>query len=147
MDLKLNLPEDVADAVRRHIDEVRQDWADHPFGVGDIASHHGLLPLSLDMGGFAALKSDGTVVVVVWDEEPVIEHPVVSVKERDICLYVGSKRYPILARLLPERDPGSRVCPICEGTGKHPLAVQARIDNLLCSCGGFGWLPDSWEST
>jgi hypothetical protein len=143
-DNDLKLPQDVADEVRRYIDGVRYDWAGHPMGVDEIASKLSLLPLSLDMGGFAAMKADGSFVTIAWDH-PMTERPIVSARVRDISLSVGSQRYPALARLLPKREPGSEVCSVCGGTGKHPLVEQAGIDNIVCSCGGLGWLPSYWE--
>jgi hypothetical protein len=141
--LTLAIPADVADEVCRHIDNLRDDWEDHPIGVGEIAFRLGLLPLSLDTGGFAALKPDGNVVTVLWDE-PTTERPVASARQRDIALSVGAQRYPVVKRLLPKRQAVSETCRVCGGTGKHPLAAKVGVDNIVCSCGGLGWLPEYW---
>jgi hypothetical protein len=107
----LKLSSDVEAEVRGLIQNVSRDWAGHPMGVAEIASRLGLLPLLLDMGGFIALKGDGTLISIVWDD-PNTERPITSARERDIALSVGSERYPVFKQLLPKRKPDAGACPV-----------------------------------
>lgn len=136
-----SLPPGVAAELGRRIRTVAEDWANHAARVGELAARVGVLPLQLDMGGFFALAPDGTVIAVPWDrpDQPRPSTP----RERDIALLAGSKQYPELQALLPKRPPNARACSECGGTGIHPAAA-AGLANVLCWCGGYGWVPDSW---
>jgi len=137
------LPEWVAE-VDRLIAEVPKYWPDDPMGVSAIAIGLGILPLSLDAGGVVGLKRDGSVVSVEWDD-PSQERPITRVRDRDVALIDGARRYEFLKSLLPAHSPDARVCPECRGTGVHPLAAEAKVDNVVCQCAGLGWIPDDWE--
>jgi len=141
---RLNLPPDIANEVRRGIDTVAIDWKDDPSRVGEIAHTVGALPLLLDMGGFFALKADGVLVAVPWDN-PEKQRIVTSKREKDIALLAGSTRYPVLARFVPRRPPDARPCPTCRGTGVPAVAAQAGLTNVRCWCGGLGWIPSDWD--
>ena len=135
---------DIAERIRGYMNEIQQDWGNHPTEVARIAERAGAIPLVLDAGGFYALRPDGTVVEISWDtpESAVAIH---SARLRDIALKGGSERYPALLKLLPQRPSDSMPCPQCGGSGTHPMAVAAGIENLVCWCGGFGWIPHDWE--
>lgn len=140
------LPPELKASVEGYLQRVAQDWAGHPAEVGQIAAQVGAIPLLLDAGGFFALRPDGTVVEVGW-ERPEVAAPVSSARLRDVALRAAVKRYPELAQLLPSRESDSVPCPQCGGSGTHPMALAAGIDNLVCWCGGFGWIPGYWGET
>ena len=51
-------------------------------------------------------------------------------------LLSGAKRYSALAGLVPTRPSSAEACEQCSGRGhfeSHP--------NVVCNCGGLGWLP------
>ncbi len=50
-------------------------------------------------------------------------------------------RYPRLRNLEPVRRPGDYGCPSCAGTGRVRGLPARTEDNLICTCGGLGWLP------
>jgi len=52
---------------------------------------------------------------------------------RYVVLAHGSRHYPDLRALLPERPPGVHQCPDCGGSGDPPAGSHA------CSCLGIGW--------
>lgn len=141
---KLELPSDIAEVIRRHVASVREDWAQDPLRMGEIAARIGMLPLMSDFGGFCGISPEGNFVAVMWDspEEP---QEIKSARTRDIALHLGCARYPVLASLLPRRPEDARLCPECGGSGRHPLAVTANAANVLCWCGGLGWIPESWN--
>jgi len=141
---RIELPKDVAETIKHHLANVRHDWADNAMRVGEIAASVRALPLTLDFGGFCGLQADGTFVEVLWDS-PGEVRALGSARIRDIALKVGSERYPVLATLLPARPAEAHVCPHCGGSGIHPLAAAAKVDNLVCWCGGLGWIPEEWD--
>ena len=115
-------------------------------GVSAIAMRLGILPLSLDAGGVVGLKRDGSIVSVDWDD-PSEEHPIARARDKDVALIDGARRYEFSKSLLPARSPDARVCPECNGTGIHPLAAEAKVENVVCQCAGLGWIPTYWNET
>lgn len=141
---RINLSTKEAAEFERLLREVSTDWPDDPMNLSSIAGCHGFLPLSLDAGGVVGLKRDGSIVCVNW-EDPGQEKPIVRARERDSALIDGATRYEFLKALLPVRSSNEDVCSECRGTGKHPLAVAANVDNVVCLCTGLGWIPGDWE--
>jgi hypothetical protein len=56
-------------------------------------------------------------------------------------LHQGSLKHPQLACLVPSRPVGARDCSHCSGTGRLALATTPGLENVICYCGGVGWLP------
>jgi hypothetical protein len=98
------------------------------------------LPLVLDMGGSYAIRANGDLVEFAWDEAgdavQLDDHRLINA-----ALFQGSLKYPQLACLIPARPVGVRDCSHCGGTGKLSVAMQRGLENLICYCGGVGWLP------
>ena len=106
-----------------------------------IARQHQVLPLWADMGGCIALRPNGQLVFLAWDDPEKVE-PVGAAGAHDRRMVhaaraAGSRRFPSIAGLAPVRDVGARVCPSCGGSGK----VASVPDNIVCECGGLGWVP------
>jgi hypothetical protein len=93
----------------------------------------------MDMGGCVALRPDGNVVSFLWDEPHGLKVQN-DVLWRNRALYQGSRKYPELTVLVPARPPEAEDCPQCGGSGTPRLALEAGIENLVCSCGGLGWV-------
>jgi hypothetical protein len=49
----------------------------------------------------------------------------------------ASRRFPDIRGLAPRRGAESKVCPGCKGTGRLPDVPE----NIVCACGGLGWIP------
>jgi hypothetical protein len=101
------------------------------------------LPLFFDWTGFMALRLDGQIVWVPYDDEPG-EIEVVQVERvRNMGLFQGTRVHPDLQFLLPQSPPDAIICPDCQGTGKltFPHGWEQLADRVLCFCGGIGWLP------
>jgi hypothetical protein len=81
---------------------------------GDIVSTNGEMPLKLE-------KENDSVLI-------------------NVALYQATKKHPELSSLMPIRGKDDLTCHYCNGTGEHPLAKQ--ID-ILCYCGGLGWIPQT----
>ena len=97
-----------------------------------------LLPLYSDMGGFYGLTRSRQIVECEWDgaEEPqIVNDPRII----NVALFQGAMLYPPLRALLPSRPDDAVVCKMCNGTGRVDLPQHIR--NIVCYCGGAGWLP------
>lgn len=71
-----------------------------------------------------AINSAGDILSIVWDDS---EHPQVESdpRIRNVALFQGAKK-----------------CPRCGGgTGVDPYATKLHLDNIVCYCGGLGWIP------
>lgn len=95
------------------------------------------LPIVWDSGGLFALRPNGDVVSIQWDQPESIQ--VISESRiRNTVLYSASCKFTELASLAPRRPESSKICPHCKGTG----ALQPPYDKVVCYCGGLGWLEN-----
>jgi hypothetical protein len=106
------------------------------------AQRHRVLPLFNDFVGCWALDMTGRLVFFAWDApeelQPVSDHPS-DAMGANAALALGSVRFPALAMIRPVRPTDAVPCTSCDGTGR--LANVS--DNIVCACGGLGWLPPS----
>ena len=77
----------------------------------------GALPLYQDVSGCLALRPDGSVVSVQW-QNPEASFREVEPAFRIAALVSGRPLYPELSELLPTRAPGTPDCGNCEGRGE-----------------------------
>jgi hypothetical protein len=98
------------------------------------------LPLMLDMGGSYAIRANGDLVQFAWDG-PGGAEPIDDPRLINVALRQGSLKHPQLLCLLPSRPVGARDCSHCDGTGRSALSKTPGFENLVCYCGGVGWLP------
>jgi hypothetical protein len=110
-----------------------------PDGLASIARQIGLLPVAWDMGGCFALAPTGEVVSWAWDEED-RRSLELDALDRHRVLFQGAARYARLRPFLPARAADAQVCPGCKGSGR-PVGIPSSIENIVCTCGGAGWLP------
>ena len=129
----------------RAVDLALEDYLAHPQeGGGELlrfAHLHRVLPLWTDWVGCIALRPTGQLVFFAWDDPEKVE-PVRAADDHDRRMVhaaraEGSRRFPGISGLAPVRDAGARVCPSCGGSGK----LAAGPDNVVCECGGLGWVP------
>ncbi|MBK7582659.1 MAG: hypothetical protein IPI67_20985 [Myxococcales bacterium] len=98
------------------------------------------LPLYIGWTETFAIRPDGDLVR--WSTEG--EWP--GVRPLDGAIWInsalvqGAKRYPQLKSLIPDRSTDARTCDDCGGTGTIG-GVPGPFDNVVCRCGGIGWLP------
>ena len=104
-----------------------------------IAASINALPLALDSGGGYAIRPDGEMVCFLWDKKNEYEIEE-SRRIQNMALFQGSKKYPELRALIPARSLDDIDCTYCKGTGIVAEAIELRIDNLVCYCGGLGWI-------
>lgn len=94
------------------------------------------------MGGGVGLRADGEIVAFS-SNEPESLRVVTDEQEALYSLVIGARRYPALAKLIPDRPTNALACTACGGSGRHPSAVAAGIDRIDCVCAGLGWLRPS----
>jgi hypothetical protein len=104
-----------------------------------IARRHGALPVIWDIGGVVLLTPDAKVLDVGWDDRAPTENADPLARNR--ALFQGARRFPPLASFVPPRPADARTCPHCNGTGTPIDIPAATRGNLICFCGGAGWLP------
>ena len=128
------LPPELAERIRQRMRELSDPYE------RAIAAELGALPIAGDMGGYLAPRPDGEILSCAWQEprEPRAEP---EARVRNAALFRGSRRYPELAALVPARPETARTCPHCEGTGEESYTREHGISNIVCYCGGLGWLP------
>ena len=127
-----------AATIEELIHQFLADSSPDPNGLRQVASRSHVLPLWLDMGGCFAVHPSGQMVSFGWDtpgELRVEAEP----RIRNMAICVGSEKYPALREFIPTRPIDAVQCPHCQGKGKPPEVEF--IHNLVCYCGGLGWLP------
>ena len=107
------------------------------------------LPLMFDWLAFMALRPDGHVVLVPCDDEPGPIEVVLEERVRNIGLFRGTELHPELQFLAPPKPADAIECPHCRGAGKlaFPHGHERQFENVICFCGGTGWLPRSASSS
>jgi hypothetical protein len=127
-----------AATIEELIGQLLADSSPDPNRLRQVASRSHILPLLLDWGGCFAVRPSGEIVSFAWDtpDELRVE---VDPRIRNMAIYQGSEKYPALREFIPTRPIDAVQCPHCQGKGKPPEAEL--IDNLVCYCGGLGWLP------
>ena len=115
-----------------------------PLELRKIAGDLSVLPLFLDMGGCYCIRPNGEIVSFLWDKPDKLDVET-NTRIQNIVLFQGAKKYPELKELLPVRLPDAIECPHCKGTGTlQGLAEHGvTLKNIVCYCGGIGWLPQS----
>ncbi len=122
--------------LQEFLDETTLD----PTNVRVSARKLNVLPLMFDMGGCYSIRSNGEIISFPWDDDQDLRLEN-DARIRNIALCQGSKKYPELSALIPPRSPEVKTCSYCNGTGIAPMSVELQLDNLVCYCGGLGWIP------
>jgi len=106
----------------------------------------GLTPVWADwVGGFGLTAAHE--VVYIDHQSGATPEPVEEPHLRHVTLFTASRRFPELAGLAPERRAGDPTCPSCGGTGVfRGLDGRPAPDNVVCFCGGMGWLPAGYDA-
>lgn len=129
----------LTERIKERIREFTLDPSPDPQGLRETVVRLNALPILFDMGGCFAVRPNGEVVSFAWDERDDVRVED-DLRIRNLALFQGSKKYPELEDLI-EKPSDATECPDCKGTGREPTAVKLGLDNLVCYCGGLGWLP------
>ncbi len=126
--------EKIKERLQVYIDDI-----DEPMDMRDLAAELNALPLLPDMGGCYFIRPSGEIISVAWDEPKSVQ---VETEPRicNIAMFQGSKRYPELEDLKPEKPVAAIDCPHCQGTGILRISQSQGITNVICYCGGLGWV-------
>lgn len=133
---------ELAAQIELRLRECLADSTPDELNLREVVAKFGALPLALDWGGAFAIRPDGEIIMYLWDppHDLRIEH---DTRLRNIALFQGSLRYPELKVLVPARPDNAPECHSCKGTGIPPEVKKYGLQNLVCYCGGLGWLPPS----
>jgi hypothetical protein len=110
----------------------------------DMFSKSGILPLTGDWGGCTGIRADGEIVFFLWDNPDDVQVET-DPRLRNLAIFQGAKRFPELAMLIPPRPADAVTCGHCDGSGVMPEFPE--IENIVCYCGGLGWLPPDTPPT
>jgi len=100
-----------------------------------------VLPVMFDIGGASVLCPDGTWKCVLWNEpHAVTEMACFDDRIERGLRHKASQKYPSLQWMKPIPQSVSINCPECNGDGISP-AAKAGATNVVCWCGGLGWVP------
>ena len=113
---------------------------DPPIDLRELAAELRALPILLDMGGCYWLRSDGEIFSSIWDEPRELR---VEGEERirNLVLFQAVRKFPELEPLMPKRPATAQDCDFCRGTGIVNELPPELAKDVLCFCGGLGWLP------
>ena len=109
--------------------------------IRDIAVHVNVLPLALSFDGMLAISPDGDIFSISYDD-PIDVQKIDDTRIINLALCQGAKTYSELAWLMPMRPSDAQICPYCHGTGIESLSTKHNLPNIVCYCGGLGWLPN-----
>jgi hypothetical protein len=126
--------------IESKVQALMADSAPDHVDLRQIATDKHALLLYADMGGALALRPNGEVISFRWDRPESVETEN-DPRIRNLALFQGSKRYPELEQFIPPRPSAAKTCPHCHGTGVAPEAASLGIGNIVCYCGGLGWVP------
>ncbi|MGE0128833.1 MAG: hypothetical protein AB7U82_12200 [Blastocatellales bacterium] len=126
--------------IARLLKEFLAESAPSQLDLRRIAAEANALPLFTEMGGVYAINTHGDIISFSWDS---LELPKEETdpRIRNIVLFQGSKKYPEIRCLIPEKPDDARICPHCQGTGIEPFSAKHNVDGVVCYCGGLGWIP------
>jgi hypothetical protein len=139
IDLSASQREQIERTIAEFIDDSSSIYAHAHAAIARVDA----LPLLFDWTGFMALRLDGQIVWVPYDNEPGEIEFVREETLRNMGLFRGATLHPELHFLMPIRPSDAVDCPDCRGTGKlcFPASMKHLADRISCSCGGVGWLP------
>jgi len=108
--------------------------------LADVVREFLALPLWLAVGGCYAIRADGELVEFGWDGPSgfvALDDP----RLVNLALHQGSLKFPQLAPLVPTRPEAATTCGHCSGEGKLAVTTDPGLEQIVCYCGGLGWLP------
>jgi hypothetical protein len=106
--------------------------------VQKLAARFQVLPVTIDWTAFSGLTREGQFVWV--EHDPPHTMTPVDGRDRHLMLARAGLRYKLLSQLIPERSTEAHDCEMCGGTGTPLVAREIGVTNVVCQCGGLGWL-------
>lgn len=140
----INLPVDFAERHARLLADFRANNPPDALTHPEIFAKSGILPLTSEWGGCSGIRADGEIVSSLWDNPEEVQTET-DPRLRNTVLFQGARRFPDLAILIPPRPADAVTCGSCNGAGVLP--EFAKLENVVCYCGGLGWLPPGTPPT
>lgn len=131
---------EMTESIQARIKEILAPSSPADEQLRSVVATHNVLPLALDWGGGYAIRPDGETVSFLWDTINRCQVEKES-RIRNMALFQGSRKYPELKELVPSKTSDDIDCPHCDGTGIEPMSVKLGAGNIVCYCGGLGWIP------
>jgi hypothetical protein len=130
------LGDHVRELIERRIQEYLADDDPRFSWLRPAVRKFGFLPLYLGWVAVLGIRPDESLVR--WDNEddPEVMKPLSDAYWERMALCQGAKKYPELARLLPQRPAKALQCESCNGTGQ----IAGLPPHIICECGGLGWI-------
>jgi hypothetical protein len=105
-----------------------------------LARRNRVIPVYGDFMGLWVITMAGRLAFISDDEQdvvtPVSDDPS-DIPGTHVALAQAAIMYKELASFMPPRPPNAAICNSCDGHG----LVSPSHPNILCECGGAGWLP------
>lgn len=120
--------------------DVCSEASPDPAGVNATCRELKVLPLTFDMSGCFAIRANGEIVSFLFDNQHELRVET-DPRIRNMALFQGSKRYPELAAMIPPKPDDAIECSRCDGTGIEKTTAKLGLENVVCYCGGLGWIP------
>ncbi|HEY7545099.1 MAG TPA: hypothetical protein VID27_09465 [Blastocatellia bacterium] len=137
MSIDGKLAEQIEERLKNFVAESKED----PLSLRAHATRFNALPLCVDWGKCWAVRTDGEVIVFTHEEAEPCAEAECDERMRNVALYQGSLTYPELETLVPARPDDAKDCPYCAAKGFDPSSLEEK--NIVCYCGGLGWIPAS----
>ena len=133
----MTVSDDLSARIARLIEEY--PLTDAPLELRKLATDENVLPLCCDIGGVFTISANGEIRSFLWDDTL---HGQIEFDRRirNVALFQGSRKCPELEVLI-EKPVDARVCEYYDGSGVAPYTRALNYENIICYCGGLGWLP------
>ena len=138
---RVELTADLSAYIRERIERFADEAS--PKEVQFHALHikaHGALPLYSAWTATAGIRPDGELVSWVTEDWTEGVDEFADPSWVNLALVQGARRYPPLKDAIPARPEGATSCDGCGGAGVIP-DLPENLKNVICRCGGIGWLP------
>ncbi|HSK73458.1 MAG TPA: hypothetical protein VK892_17300 [Pyrinomonadaceae bacterium] len=111
-----------------------------------LAHEYSALPMGVDMWSYVLLTANGEIIDQDYDGN--FQHHRVDSQALIRVLVAGKRRYPQLAKFIPNRSDQSKTCPICEGSGiwEQSKDVATEKPGKCFICAGLGWVTEETYS-
>jgi hypothetical protein len=133
MKLEIELKKEIEKRIEEFIEDEK-----NPEYLKYYAEKLKVLPLYNDWTNCLAINAEGEIINFSHEMEQAAK------VETDnfwcnMALFQGSKKYPKLAALISKPD-NTVLCSDCNGSGIFPMSLDSKYKNIICSCGGLGWV-------
>ncbi len=136
---RLNVPSEQAEFIRARVAGFEAEAPPELQWQTGYVREHQALPLYLGWTETIGIRADGTLVR--WATEGNWSDGTEFAEDTwvNLAIVQGALRYPELHGLIPERPSDATTCDQCQGSGK--LQLPPEYANVICNCGGIGWIP------